>query len=150
MNRRRLAPRVSFRTADSSGDVVLESDGADASQALLDLARGFSHLATAGSSLSASQEQAIDLKGRDPASLVVAFINELVFLLETEGFLPMDGTLVLEGPSAAPHLRGRLKGDTFDASRHRRGLDVKAATYHGLVFEAPTNGSARIRVLLDL
>jgi SHS2 domain-containing protein len=62
----------------------------------------------------------------DRGALLVAFLEELIFLAETEGFVP-DRTDV------------RLDGDRLDGfvEGRRTRIDplVKAATYHGLRFE---------------
>jgi SHS2 domain-containing protein len=68
----------------------------------------------------------LDLEAPDRGSLLVALLEELIFLADTEGFVPDRSELCVEG--------GRLSG-VLDGRRTRIDPIVKAATYHGLRFE---------------
>ena len=87
----------------------------------------------------------IHVEGADAGGLLVALLNELVYLLETAG-----------GEGLASLRVTRLDPASLDAAvklapaRAREGLVVKAATYHRLrVFERP-DGTAEARVYLDV
>ena len=80
----------------------------------------------------------------DPVGLAVAFLNELVVLFQTEGFLARSIRVTL-GPG--DELSAELRGEPFDAERHPRGIEVKAVTLHRAAFDARA-GSARI--ILDI
>jgi SHS2 domain-containing protein len=80
-------------------------------------------------------------EGPDPASLLVEWIEELVFLAETEDFVP-ERLVSLE--VGGTELRAEVEG--------RRGKPahlVKAVTYHGLVVEE-RDGGWHARVVLDV
>jgi SHS2 domain-containing protein len=85
-------------------------------------------------------------RGNDPAELAVAFLNELLALAETAGFL---GRRIEATTSGWPPTRvvARVAGEPFDAARHVGRTEVKAVTYHDLVFD-PRAG--RARVIVDL
>jgi SHS2 domain-containing protein len=68
----------------------------------------------------------LDLEAPDRGSLLVALLEELIFLADTEGFVPDRSELCVDG--------GRLSG-VLDGRRTRIDPIVKAATYHGLRFE---------------
>ena len=82
--------------------------------------------------------------GTDSAELVVAFLNQLILLEEAEGFLGREihARAVGDPPTA---LVASVTGERFDAARHTRRTEVKAATMHGLVFD-PARGRARVIV----
>lgn len=80
------------------------------------------------------------LTGADPAALLVELLQELVFLADTEGFVPDTADLVLAD--------GRLEGTVTGRRTRVRDL-VKAATYAGLRFERGGAGW-RARVVLDV
>ena len=82
----------------------------------------------------------VRLSGRDPATLLVELLQELVFLADTEGFVPDGAELVLAD--------GRLEGTLTGRRTQVRDL-VKAATYGGLRFER-SGGGWRARVVLDV
>lgn len=141
---------VGFRLLESSSDIILEADGQDAGAALVCAAQGFSHVTTKGSPIGAALEKEIELAVvGDLARLAVTFLNQLVFLFSTEGFLPATGTLHVESKKGAHGVRGTLQGESYDRQRHQLGTEVKAATLHDAEFGPHGNG-CRLRVLLDL
>ncbi|MCI4330305.1 MAG: archease [Thermoplasmata archaeon] len=84
--------------------------------------------------------------GRDPASLVVAFLSELVVLHDSEGFLVREVTIRLTG-SPPRSLTATLTGEPFDGLRHSRHMEVKAVTLHRLSISLDP---PRARVILDI
>jgi SHS2 domain-containing protein len=81
------------------------------------------------------------LRSDDPVALLVAWLEELVFLAETEDFVPERLASVEIG---ADELRAEVEG--------RRGRPphlVKAVTYHGLEV-AEREGGWHARVVLDV
>jgi protein archease len=141
---------VGYRLVESSSDVVIESEAGDLGEALVFLAQAFSHVVTAGTRIEPADARQVEVTSEGGlADLAVAFVNELIFLFDTQRFLPVEGTLeVSKGPDG--HVaRGTLKGEAFDPERHALGTEVKAATLHDALL-VKDKRSARARVLLDL
>ena len=88
----------------------------------------------------------MDAEGNDPAELAVAFLNELLVLEETDGFLGRRISATTRGRPATS-VRARVLGEPFDPARHVARTEVKAVTYHDLLFD-PRAG--RARVIVDL
>jgi SHS2 domain-containing protein len=90
------------------------------------------------------EERAVSASAGDPTELVVAFLNELLLLEETEGFL---GREIHARPIGNPPTAvvATVTGERFDPDRHPRRKEVKAVTLHGLVFD-PARGRARVIV----
>jgi SHS2 domain-containing protein len=82
----------------------------------------------------------VDVSAQDHATLLVALLEELIYLAETEGFVPVDSTVELTGNDLHMELRGRMT-DVQPI--------VKAATYHNLEFNQ-TSGGRQARVVLDV
>lgn len=137
---------MGHRLFDFSGDVGVEGESATPEEALVELARGLSQVLTDGSAIQPSLSRRIDIEeGPDLASTAVAFLNELIFLFDTDQFLVADGRLT----RSEGRLRGTLRGEAFDKVRHRSGRGVKAATFHDALHDQ--RGSLhRLRVVLDL
>ncbi len=91
-------------------------------------------------------ERAVSASGEDPASLVVAFLTELVLLKETEGFI---GRQIRAHPVGHPPTAvvASVSGEPFDARRHVARVDVKAVTFHELLFDVERG---RARVIVDI
>lgn len=64
----------------------------------------------------------------DGIDTVVVFLNELVYLWDTERFL---AAAVVSAEPAGGTRSCTVYGDYFDSRRHRPKKEVKAATYHG-------------------
>ena len=82
----------------------------------------------------------LELEGRDHATLLVALLEELIYLADTEGFVADDSAVALSGNHLQVELTGR---------RTKVQPIVKAATYHDLAFER-ADGSWEARVILDV
>ena len=83
----------------------------------------------------------VELEAPDRAGLLVAWLEELIFLADTASFVPDRAAALRLGEQ---RLEARVEG-------RRSDLDpiVKAATYHGLAF-AHEGGQWRARVVLDV
>jgi SHS2 domain-containing protein len=82
----------------------------------------------------------LEVSGRDHATLLVALLEELIFLADTEGFVPDQSTVTLSGTGLRAEITGRRTEVT---------PIVKAATYHDLEF-CETDGLWEARVILDV
>ncbi len=91
------------------------------------MARGLTELLVEDSQLTPRVTRSIKLQADDVESLLLAWLQELLFWFSTERFVPVEYTLEQVTSNA---LRGQLRGDTFDPSRHMQGREVKAITRH--------------------
>jgi SHS2 domain-containing protein len=92
------------------------------------------------------EARSVSAEGRDPAELAVAFLNALLLLEETDGFLGRRIVARVRGrPSTS--VVARVVGEPFDPDRHVGRTEVKAITYHDLVFDVR---AGRARVIVDL
>jgi SHS2 domain-containing protein len=90
------------------------------------------------------ETRAVSAAGDDPASLVVAYLTQLLELHAPDGFVARRIEVrALGHPPTA--LVARLEGEPFDPARHPARTEVKAATWHDLVFD-PDRGTARVIV----
>jgi SHS2 domain-containing protein len=81
------------------------------------------------------------IEADDRAALLAAWIEELVYLAETEGLVPERVTAI--------QLHGGGLAASITASSAEPPHLIKAATYHRLQFE-PSNGGFRATVVLDV
>lgn len=85
-------------------------------------------------------------RGSDPEALVVAWLGELLQLDQGTGFLVRRLEARLSG-TPPTSVVARAWGEPFDPDRHRRRIEVKAATYHRLVVDLTR---CRARVIVDI
>lgn len=139
---------MSFRITTDTGDAGLTAQAATPGALLADLAAGFSALACGGT-IQENEIKAISLRAESPESLAVNFLNELVFLADTEGFIAAAASVSASFTPGACELTATLRGEPLAFERHQRGLLVKAATYHGLKIER-AGGLWRAAIVLDI
>jgi len=85
-------------------------------------------------------ERRVEVDGHDYASLLVGFLDELIYLADTDSFVPDNASIELTEGSLSARLDGRVTG---------LQPIVKAATYHGLEFREE-DGAWQARVVLDV
>ncbi|NNG14996.1 MAG: archease [Gemmatimonadales bacterium] len=84
----------------------------------------------------------VDVRSRDRIALLVDWLNELIYLGESERWIPLEFD-VLEATTT--HIRARMRG----VERPESPSLVKAATYHGATLEN-AGGGLEAHLLLDV
>jgi len=75
------------------------------------------------------EERRLTVRGADPTEVFLRYLQELLYLFETEGFLPATvDTDRFAGTEAVI----RVSGEVSDPARHEHQPEVKAVTRHGL------------------
>lgn len=88
----------------------------------------------------------IRLEAAEPDLLLVDWLNELLFLFETERLLVARAAVSLDAEAAlrldarGVSLRAGVHGERHDPARHALKVLVKAVTYHGLAIERAAEG----------
>ncbi len=103
-----------------------------------------------GTAAAATGTLPVDISGApDLESLLVDWLNFLIFTLETEGVYPVGFDLDASGAEDGSWtLRGTVRVSRLPPGRPV--VAVKGATYHGLVVEPAEGGGLRARVILDI
>lgn len=78
----------------------------------------------------------IAIEGKDMEYLFFDFLNELLFIFESEGLLLREFDVSV-GPRGLQAIAG---GEKIDRERHRMAHEVKAITYHGLMVKKIERG----------
>jgi len=134
-----------FEFINHTADVGIIAYGADIKQAFANAARAMFSLITELDDVAEIAYQDIELTAPDEESLLVEWLNELIFLFDTENiiFKRFDITQL-----SNTHLKARSYGHKVDSSKHKLKTGVKAATYHMLKVEK-SNG-CKVQVLFDI
>jgi SHS2 domain-containing protein len=81
---------------------------------------------------------------------LVRWINELVFFIQSDGFVPVSADLrIQEGEEEAFFLTARLTGAPLDLEGYGWQGEIKSATFHGLNVTQGSEGW-RAQVILDV
>ncbi len=140
-----------IRMLDHTADVGFEVVEAPTLEILFDEARRallitmFEHPPESGEG-----ENPIQLSAPDLETLLVRWINELVFSIQDVGFVPVSAEIQLRGyTSEELYLKGRLTGAPLDLEGYGWQGEIKSATFHGLSVEQGSEGW-RARMILDV
>ena len=88
----------------------------------------------------------VAVEAADRETLLVAWLNELLYLHEVEGFVAADFSIQ---EITDTRLRAEVWGERMDRARHPLVGHVKAATYH-LLQVRPAGGGWQAEVVLDV
>jgi len=134
-----------FEILDHTADVGVIAYGTDLKQAFANAARALFSLITELDDVEEVLHRDIKINASDEESLLVAWLNELVYRFDTEGILFKRFDVSQLG---ATHLEARGYGEKADRSKHKLKTGVKGATYHMLKVDK-TDGF-RVQVLFDI
>jgi len=135
-----------FAFVDHTADIGLRSWGPSLRDVFEQAGLALATLMGATSTVPHGRLQPIHAEGPDLGGLLVAFLNELVFVCETAGG---TGVAALRVTRLEPRwLQGIV--EMGPAEPTAEGLAVKAATYHHLHVVEHEDGSAEARVFLDV
>src|SRR5437763_2416305 len=142
---RMAQPAAGFEVFDHTADVGVRAWGPDLPTAFAQAARGLFSLLVPLDAIRETRAREVAVQAGDPESLLVAWLDELLFVFETEGLVFGRFAVALSTPTT---LTAVAHGEPFDPARHRGGVVVKAATYHQIAVAA--GPPSRVQVILDI
>jgi SHS2 domain-containing protein len=117
-----------YEQLDISGDVSLRIRGANLEELFANAAEGLSNLITDLSAIKETDIREVVLSSERNEDLLVNWLNELIFLFDTYGFIGKRFQVSLKSDT----LKATVSGGIFNVEINEGRLLVKAATYHGL------------------
>lgn len=138
-----------FEEIDHGGDVGIEAWGGDTARVLENTTLGLFSLMVRGG-VRVRVERNLAVSASSPEDLLVDWLSEVISTASTRGEVYGEVEIHSTGPNSAV---GVVRGEPIDPGRHELRFDVKAATYHGLLFEragAREGAGHHVRVVFDL
>lgn len=130
-----------FEAFDHTADVGIVAHGATLPELFSNAASGMMAFIIQPALVRAAQTRRLTVEADDREGLLVAWLNELLVLLNGDGFVPREFQIL---EFSDTRLLAEVGGEPVDQQRHRFRLDVKAATYHQLAVEREDGWHARI------
>jgi SHS2 domain-containing protein len=93
-----------------------------------------------------AEEREIEVKSEDLLSLMFDWLDELIFLFESESLIMKNFDIAVNETKFS--ICGNCKGGRFDPSKHESGIIIKAVTYNMMQIKKNEEWSAR--VVLDV
>ena len=134
-----------FEIINHTADVGIVAYGADLSQAFVNAARALFSLITEPEDVAEVLHRDVELTAADEEELLVAWLNELIYLFDTENIIFKRFDIIQLNHH---HLQARSYGEKVDKAKHKLKTGVKAATYHMLKVER--GDGYRVQVLFDI
>ena len=141
-----LSSRKRFRLLAHTADIGLEATAPSCVELFVAIAEGLKVLLFGDSAAGAGLRHEVRLQAGDVAELLVAWLNEILFLCESERLVPATFEIVT---LTGQELVAVVSGERFDPARHIVERTAKAVTYHRLVVEERP-GRWYARVYIDL
>ncbi|MBV6340579.1 archease [Candidatus Magnetobacterium casense] len=131
---------------DISGDLGINVLGQTLEDIFINAAIGFYSLTTSIETVNAITTIQVKVMEDTTERLLVAWLNELIYIFDTDGFIGKKVTIEsLDGR----HILATLNGEYFNPEKHECGLLIKAATYHKLQLEKGAAGWSAV-IIFDI
>ncbi|HAM34711.1 MAG TPA: hypothetical protein DEB40_12635 [Elusimicrobia bacterium] len=141
-----MKTRAGYRVIAHTSEVGLEITGRDWPAFYLHAASGLLALYALAPSVKADARVTRSFKARNAEELLVCWLSELIFLIETERRVPGRIDFVSAGPKV---LKVRIHGDAPRPEKLPLAREIKAVTYHGLKVRQGRLGM-EARIILDV
>lgn len=132
-----------YRLLEHTADAMVEAHGKDMGERFGNAAYAMFDLMTDVSKVEPTGELRIVLSAGSREQLLVDFLQELLYVHETEDLVLGRFDVRTDGKK----LEALVCGEKFDEKRHPKRAVVKAVTYHELEFD-DRNGT--VKVLFDV
>lgn len=118
---------LGYETFETTADVGILAWGETLEELFANAARGMFSLMVDPETVHSTGFLSVEAQGSDLPSLLVAWLNELLYRCEAEEWAPLDVRVATVGDG---RVVGDLVGEPADQDRHLFKGVVKAATYH--------------------
>jgi SHS2 domain-containing protein len=135
-----------YEVFEHTADIGLHVYGSTLSELFIHAAQGMESLMVPPEQIRIQVSRQLEVDGHDSVSLLIAWLNELIFLFDTEYliFCQFEVESLTE-----THVRGRASGEPYDAQRHELSSAIKAVTWHEAAVEQTDDGY-EARLIFDI
>jgi SHS2 domain-containing protein len=135
-----------YEVFEHTADIGLHAYGSTLRELFIHAAQGMESLIVSPEQVGVQVSRNFVVEGHDIVSLLIAWLNELIFLFDTEYLIFRE--FEIESLSET-HLGGRALGEPYDARRHELGCAIKAVTWHEATVEQTDEGY-KARIIFDI
>lgn len=140
---------MSYRFLDHATDAIVEVDAKDLKEAFAVAARAVIDLTIDQDTVVEKGQRQFSAAGKDLHYLLFSWLEEIVFVLITEGFAIARLEFDLKEETDGNHrIHARAYGEPLDLRRHNFKVEIKAPTFYDM--QISENDGIRMRFLLDL
>jgi SHS2 domain-containing protein len=141
-----MAAYKPYEVFEHTADIGLHAYGSTLSELFIHAAQGMESLMIPPEQVRIQVSRVVEVDGHDSVSLLIAWLNELIFLFDTKYLIFCQ--FEIESLTET-HMRGRASGESYDAQRHELGSAIKAVTWHEAAVEQTDDGY-KARIIFDI
>ena len=135
-----------YEVFDHTADVGLHAFGISLYELFAHVAEGMESLMVSPEQVRSHVSREIRVEGHDAVSLLISWLNELIFLFDTEYLIFRQFEI---DDLTETRLHAFAHGERYDARRHDLSSAIKAATWHEADVEQ-VEGGYRATVIFDI
>ncbi|HLG62279.1 MAG TPA: archease [Ktedonosporobacter sp.] len=141
-----MMARKPYEVFEHTADIGLHAYGNSLKELFIHAAQGMESLMVSPEQVHVVIQREVTAEGHDVVSLLIAWLNELIFLFDTEYLLFRDFEITT---ISATRVSGRASGEPYNAGRHELSSAIKAVTWHEAAVTQTAEGY-QARVIFDL
>jgi SHS2 domain-containing protein len=135
-----------YEEFEHPADIGLRAKGRSLAELFENAGQGMIELMLDPRTVRARQSRPITASGDDTEMMLVAWLEEILFAFDADGFAPREVQIEL---LAEGQVRGCLRGEAVDERRHELRNAIKAVTWHDL--KVQRRGDAyEVRIIFDV
>jgi SHS2 domain-containing protein len=134
-----------FEVIEHTADIGIIARGSDLAVLFSNAASGMLSLLTDVDTLRQDITREIRLEARDAETLLVEWLNELLYIMDTEKLVLCKFDILID----ENRLEARCAGQEMDPKNHRFRREIKAATYHNLEI-TERDGQYSVKIIFDI
>lgn len=138
---------MSYRYLEHATDAFIEVNATDLEEAFAVAARSVVETIVDADTIEEKKEKTVTVTGKDIDYLLYNWLEEMIILAITDGFVARSVKLKIEKNSEYRVL-ATLSGEDVDLKKHHFKVEIKSPTFH--LMEIKQNGGVTMRYLLDL
>lgn len=135
-----------FDVTDHTADIGVTAYGRDLPDLMANAAYGMLSIVIEPGTVRSAQSHKVEVEAADEVSLLVEWLNALLYELDVNRLLFKTFDIVVTGNK---RLTAVCRGERLDPERHRLKREVKAATYHNLSISRE-KGTYSASVIFDI
>lgn len=138
--------KTGWRHFEHKADAGIEGRGPDMETAFAQAGLALIAVIADPDSVHPRSTHHIVCNSEDPELLFFDFINEIIFLITSEGMLFSQIDVKITGPE----LNAQLKGEPINPDRHDPAVEIKGASFNELRVEHKNNNLWVARCIVDV
>ena len=145
-NRQGIRVGLPYEVFEHTADIGLHAYGQTLPKLCANAAAGMESLMVASEQVEIKVSREVSVEGHDLVSLLVSWLNELIFLFDTEYLLLRQIEIIT---FTETHLTATVSGEPYDSTRHDLSSAIKAVTWHEATVKSEAEGY-KARIIFDI